>query len=66
MARAARIVLFFVDRRLSSPGGERVAQGETTSAIVGEVRDATNAVVHGRHRDHHKSRDRSEAQCPDR
>ena len=43
-----------------------LAQGETTSAIVGQVRDTTNAVVPGRHGDDHKSRDRPEAQRQDR
>ena len=37
------------------------SQGETTSAIVGQVSDASGAVVPARRDDDHESRDRSEA-----
>jgi hypothetical protein len=39
-----------------------LAQGETTSAIVGQVRDATNAIVPRRHCDDHKLGERAETQ----
>ena len=40
---------------------ELLAQGETTSAIVGQVNDPTGAAIPRRHRDDHESGDRSEA-----
>ena len=46
MARAVRIALFLVTVACLLPS-RAAAQGETTSAIVGEVRDSTNAVVRG-------------------
>src|SRR6202166_1990909 len=46
MARVGRFALFVLSVSCLLPG-EALGQGETTSAIVGEVRDATNAVVPG-------------------
>jgi len=46
MARVGRIVLFVLSVACLLPA-EALGQGETTSAIVGEVRDTTNAVVPG-------------------
>ncbi len=46
MARAAHFAFFLLTVACFLPA-EALAQGETTSAIVGEVRDATNAVVPG-------------------
>jgi hypothetical protein len=46
MAHVGRIVLFVLSLACLLPA-EALAQGETTSAIVGEVRDTTNAVVPG-------------------
>ena len=44
MARAVRFAFLVLTVACLLPG-EALAQGETTSAIVGEVRDVTNAVV---------------------
>ena len=60
MARAFHFALFVLTVVCLLPV-KALAQGETTSAIIGEVRDTTNAVLRRRHRDDHKSRDRSEA-----
>jgi hypothetical protein len=46
MARAAHFALLMVTVACLLPA-EALAQGETTSAIVGQVRDTTNAVVPG-------------------
>ncbi len=46
MARAARIAFLMLAVTCLLPGEAR-GQGETTSAIVGEVKDATNAVLRG-------------------
>ncbi len=46
MARAAHFTFFVLTMVCLLPV-QALAQGETTSAIVGEVRDATNAVVPG-------------------
>src|ERR1700686_2162982 len=46
MVRVGRFALFMLSVSCLLPG-EALGQGETTSAIVGEVRDATNAVVPG-------------------
>ncbi|MGA9543498.1 MAG: carboxypeptidase-like regulatory domain-containing protein [Candidatus Sulfotelmatobacter sp.] len=46
MARAANFVLLFVTVACFLPA-KALAQGETTSAIVGQVRDTTDAVVPG-------------------
>ena len=46
MARVGRFALLVLTVACLLPA-EALAQGETTSAIVGEVRDATNAVVPG-------------------
>ena len=47
MTRVGRFALFLVLSVACLLPAEALAQGETTSAIVGEVRDATNAVVPG-------------------
>ena len=65
MARAARFASLVLTVACLLPV-EALAQGETTSAIVGEVRDVTNAAVPRRHGDDHQSRDRPEAQRQDR
>ncbi|MGA8500628.1 MAG: carboxypeptidase-like regulatory domain-containing protein [Candidatus Sulfotelmatobacter sp.] len=46
MARAAQFALFMLTVAFLFPA-EALAQGETTSAILGEVRDASGAVVAG-------------------
>ena len=46
MAGVGRIVLFVLSVVCLFPP-EALGQGETTSAIIGEVRDTTNAVVPG-------------------
>jgi Carboxypeptidase regulatory-like domain len=46
MARVGRFAFFVLSVSCLLPA-EALGQGETTSAIVGEVRDATNAVVPG-------------------
>src|SRR5580704_3907767 len=46
MTRAAQFAFLMFTVACLAPG-RALAQGETTSAIVGEVRDTTNAVVPG-------------------
>ena len=62
MARVASFAFFILIVAYLFPA-KALGQGETTSAIVGEVKDATNAVVPGANVNDHQSRDRSEAKC---
>ena len=60
MARLGGIALVLLTVACLIPA-EAFAQGETTSAIVGEVRDTTGAVVPGASGHDHKSRNQPKA-----